>query len=124
MNKEYVAIHCKTEEEAKKLFDDLSAAGVRWISKTELLATGTHWEEYTGQTCYARGYEDFINPNNPMDCLVYGDAVGFITCGYTTTDFFDDPKVVDLLLGCITLWDLDHPACEGLSLEEILGIEQ
>lgn len=124
MNKEYVAIHCRTEEEAMKLFDYLRAAGIRWLSKTELLATGTDWEEYTDKTCYAREYEDFIDFDSPMDCLVYGDAVGFVTCGYTTTGFFDDPKVVDLLLGRITLWDLDHPEYAGPNLDEILGIEQ
>jgi hypothetical protein len=58
-SKDELAIHCKTEDEAKELLKAFDKAGKRWRSGTRYTEK-TRWGEYKENTTYANdnGYED------------------------------------------------------------------
>ena len=114
MDNTYYGIYCKTKEESAKMIDYLEKKSIRWFSGKELRD-----REIRGDVCFGREHDDFTW-RHPDSCLVYGDMQTMHLAGYTVVRFFDDERVVDLMLGNIAMRDI---YADAPTLGEILGLE-
>lgn len=73
---EKIAVHCKTEEEAKDLCQKMHEHGMKWFDGSYYYLSTTCYEEYRTETCYTgRG--------------TFGDCNFYIKRGYTILEWSD-----------------------------------
>jgi len=62
-----IGISCKTEAEAKRIFEELHLAGYKWSSGDSLIRLGTKWDKYKENTVY------FLDPSDKT--IIYTDTI-------------------------------------------------
>lgn len=80
-SKDKLAIHCDTEEKAKKLLKAFDKAGHRWTSGDSYIK-GTNWEVYRKKTCYSNdgcfgNIEYFIKYSKDHYTIIEFDEIEF-----------------------------------------------
>lgn len=97
------AIHCDTEEKAKKLLTEFDKMGERWFTY-DSYEVDTRWEDYKKETCYSNcggvahkdwyedeGYaiyefEDIFSENNLIKSITLNDKKKITTVVFTDGD--------------------------------------
>lgn len=79
------AIHCDTEEKAKKLLKEFDKAGYHWRTGERYIAY-TNWERHKEKTCYS-------------DDGCFGRVGYFKICGYTIIEFDEIEDVQEVKHG-------------------------
>jgi len=90
-SKDKLAIHCNTEEKAKKLLGAFDKAGHRWVTGDCYIAD-TAWGIYEEETCY-----------NNTGC--YGSTNYFKECHYTIFEFEEIELEDASLKSCLETMD-------------------
>lgn len=78
-SKSALAIHCNTEEKAKKLVKAFNKAGRRWASGEPYINTA--WEIYKDETCYTNdgcyGDAEYFREDEPSRTILEFDEIEF-----------------------------------------------